>query len=401
MTHAAPSVVDVAVMPQTATAKAGGLLPLASNAVTSATNFAVTAGVMAAGGPEALGTFTLLISAYLMGVTLMRGLATQVLVADGRRLRDLAWPTLTVGVVAVLAGVAVSVLVRSSRSLWPVVAVLPLAVWQDVLRMYAFSRKAPGAALVSDSIWLVTVVAAMVVESMRGGGVTIVAIGWAMGAAFGLFFLLGWSVKRPRRDAASSPIHRTAYSTRVLLVENLGILLLGQALVYGLALVVNTEALGLFRFTQTLLVPAGLVSTALQVAILPSLRGEMLSRVEARRLFAIPFASGLALMMVIILLRTPLAEFLNYPANASLIAAYGLGVLALSISTVNAVRLAEIRREMSVQQWLPRRFLAAATEPTVGLISASALGVPGAMFGPVAQHSVMYLSIRKLVGPPS
>lgn len=347
---------------------------LASNIVTSATNFTVSVAMISSGGPSALGAFTLLAGPWLIGTTLVRAVATQVLLADRRPFRDLAPLVLGVTVLGTGFGCVVWWVSPATHVASPVLLGLPFAFVQDSLRFYAFSRNKAYAALIGDSVWLAVVAGAL---PFTGGDPTAACWAWSLGAAAGCLVMVGLYRSLGSPSRSHGPV-RFSYGRSNLLTEAVGALICGQVLLYGLPVVTSTATLGLFRFTQTLLMPTGLISASTLAVALAAGRMDLRG---AWRTSIAPAGVGL-LTIVAVLAAAPLVEtYLDFPVTSATVASLVAGAAAISLSTRNQAVLALVRGVRKPSSWLPRRLVASVTEPLVGLPAAAVLGLPGAVLG--------------------
>jgi len=361
---------------------------LASNIVTSATNFTVSVAMIASGGPSALGAFTLLAGPWIIGTTLVRGVATQVLLADRRPFRDLAPLVLVVALLGTGFSCLVWALAPSTRVATPVLLGLPFAFLEDSLRFFAFSRTKAHIALLGDSVWLAVVVGAL---PLTAGDPTAASWAWSVGAAAGCLVMVVFYRSLAGSDGAGGHV-RFTYGKSTLLTEAVGTLICGQLLLYGLPLVTSTSTLGLFRFSQTLLMPVGLTSASTLAVALAAGRMDLGA---AWRTTVAPAVVGVGMIVVVIAAAPLFDQRLNYPVTAQTVEALVAGVAAVSLSTRNQAVLAQVRGLRRPSSWLPRRLTTSALEPVVGLPAAAVLGLPGAMLGILMPQVAMLGLFRK------
>jgi hypothetical protein len=377
-----------------------------SNAATSATNFTLVLGVQASGGSRAVGAFALVSAPWVLGLTVQRNLAGQILLVDerGKRRRQLFHVVLLGGLV--LAGIGVCVAIAGGSAtlvMLPLAVGIPFALGQDYFRYVCFGRQKAHYALGSDLVWLVVVIGAIVLaHTGTGGSPRAVAAMWTLGAIMALG--VGLALLRWRRPSALGVRSKPAglFTLRVLLVESVLVLIMGQILVFGVAALVSLHDLGLFRFASALLAPQLLVGSALVGHLVPrrprvetQAMAVSWARRQERRVALTTLCVGAGICVLVA--ANPLgviSRVTHFTPTANFVVVMAIGAFAYAISSSNQTRMYVIRELHPGKEWLPRRIVAASAEPSAGLGLSALVGAPGAMAG-VAAHQLMLRMVMR------
>ena len=170
---------------------------IASQALSSATNFGLTVLLAVTADAETFGRTVAALSVYLFALTLGRALVTERLVAaaDGDRSSNLAWTVarnrlLVLAAPAAAATGIVGLVVGVDRlTLVVVLAAMPMLLVQDGQRYGAWATGRPGAATGLDAWWLCCSVISVWISVVAGPGLTpgVVVAAWAVGGAMSWF----------------------------------------------------------------------------------------------------------------------------------------------------------------------------------------------------------------------
>lgn len=257
--------------------KGGGALrtalTLGDQLVSSASNFALGILVARAGGPDALGAFSIAFLAWLALMGANRALVAEAMIVVGRPEGSRSEPdrglpaTLIVGSVAA-AGLAL--LAGAFHVLGtPLPAILALAPWlpsllaQDYFRWMAFRLQRPQQALVSDLVF-VLVQAAATLGLLALGRTTVPAFiaSWGIGATVGA--IVGFTLLDTRKHTIrGGAAHlRSLWSrSRWLLAEFGTSFVAGQGHLILLPILLSTREFGLYRAGSSLITPIALLFT--------------------------------------------------------------------------------------------------------------------------------------------
>ena len=374
-------------------------LPLASNLTTSLTNFAVTACLMATGGPNALGIFTLLVAPWAVGTTMLRALGIQVMLAEGSTVRTLRTVYVTIAVTAMTVSLMVLVANPATRPYWFVSLIIPIALLQDLLRFEAFAAMETSRALTSDLVWLGTLAATIGAIAVSAKDLTArdVVLAWSLGALVSFVcMLLLRKASRFQHEQPDMPRRNV-----VLLVDSIAVMAAGQALLYGFAFLEGTQQVGEFRFIQTMLMPAALLSSsALAFALprMPRMAHTALAQVTRSYIVALPsLAAGLMVLVALVVLRSEMFSTFQATIDTTFVLAYLIGLMALYLALPNQFALTLVRARIPWRKWLPIRILSAMAEPAIGLGLARILGVVGAAIGLAAHQVILGWSLARLL----
>jgi O-antigen/teichoic acid export membrane protein len=226
-------------------------------------------------GPAGLGAVSLALAMAIAVVALARAVAGETALVYG--FGDSSGPlSAAIATVAVAMPVvcATALLLRGDvrQAMLAILLLLPIIVAQDVGRYWAFAAKRPALALASDSIWLCTQLALLLLIA-RGtdGGPATLLLAWGAGAAAGLLVLV--PVWRPRVEARPSWkwIRQTRALSGWLGAQVLFAQGAGQLTLVAIAAAAGLGALGGVRAAQALVSPLALVLASLPPLVLPHL----------------------------------------------------------------------------------------------------------------------------------
>ena len=268
-----------------------------SQALSSATSLGLSVIAARALGPSGLGVVAISFGSYLAVLGLQRALITEPLVAMSAALRtDLrSQATRNALSVALLLGVATSLVVAGvgigvqggvGRALVVVAPWLPALVIQDFWRASLFRDRRPRAAVTNDAVWLLAMTAAVPGAWAIGTGWAIVGC-WAVGGLAGA--VLGFYQSRVRPAPLGTAVSwcRSELWTlgRWLALNSLVGTICGYALLFLLAAIVGTSALGGLKAVTTLFTPLSVIGSAIALPGLPALaRARLASERAAIRL---------------------------------------------------------------------------------------------------------------------
>ncbi len=239
---------------------------LAGQGISSSSNFVLSAIVLATATRAEFATFSIVLMSYLLVTQLCRSLLSLpvLILYSGpapagvpRPVRSVAGLAVSMGL-CVAAPLAVAALVsEEGRGQFAALAVLlPLLLYQDVVRHVAFARGDPRAAALSDGLWLVLQLAASAVAIALGHRSPAVLLAvWALagavsGGAFGIYLC---ALPSFRGMAAWVREHRALWAGHWW--EFAFISGSSYVLYYGLTILAGTDQLGRIRAAQTFMGP--------------------------------------------------------------------------------------------------------------------------------------------------
>lgn len=186
------------------------VLPLADQALSSATNLLAVVVVARTGTPEQFGIFSIFLITYYVTVGFNRSVPHAIAMTldwDDERARSgyFFLPPLVIGAVATV--VLVPVLVRIDPSFLTLSVLLLPVLLQDAVRMHAFAVQKPHVALLSDAVWLVVQVVGFLFVSTAASTASV----WAIGGLCGLLVARPWLIRvrlrrRPIRASVVSAV---------------------------------------------------------------------------------------------------------------------------------------------------------------------------------------------------
>jgi hypothetical protein len=367
--------------------------------VTGLTNLMVPVALQVSAGTRALGAFAVVTAVFTVALTMQRALCTQLVLPGGLSRADLNRLLLACGalcLLSVLWGLAACLSLPSATGLVWMVLLFPAAQLQDLVRFWCFSRHSAGLAAASDVTWFATSVAilgALVLNSHLTPGR--IAAAWGVGAVVAL-----WPMFVRRARPAASVAHAAALRPtpwRALLVEAAMIPAAGQALMIGLVRTSGIETVGELRLAQVLLSANALALSTAMAFLVPRLDLRSAAAVaRASRLIGLTLlALGAAVTAATALDPFGFLQRLHTAPTASLVATVGVLAVSGALSGVSGIRLVRIRRTVPVAQWLPRRAVAAYSEPTAGLLLSLPLGAVGAACGQLVNQALLVVLLSK------
>lgn len=251
-------------------------------AISGASNFVTLVLIARLFGLAEFGAFSVAFSVYLLYVGLVRATSGELLVirtASGEQgaARAGVKSSQRFAVACTLVGVAAAFVAPSSMQTVAIVLLLaPGLVMQDILRYVAFAAGRPRVAIASDTCWLVSMAATLVLLTSRGAKLSLTdctilwaLTGWAA-AVWPLILMRPFLALRSnelcvatnsrQRWRAATLSHLGEYATRQATTQ-LAILAIGT--VSGLT------ALGTFRLADATLGPLRTVTAGLAIGLLP------------------------------------------------------------------------------------------------------------------------------------
>jgi hypothetical protein len=263
--------------------------------VSSLTNVLLSIAVARVASPEVYAQVAIAVTTMLALLTVTRQSVGAYLVSLGgapRRLRE-SRVAAALGVQAVLAPLAavapcVLLVVAPGTGAGGVLIALavvgPLVLVQDALRYVATSRRRPGAALLSDSVWLVVFLAAWPLGARTGDRPLSLVVAWGLGALAGYVVLLVATGGRP----AFRPLPGWWIQTRPAFTRLLGDGVAAAAVPLGIVAIIGvglplTQS-GAYLATALLFGPVNVLLTVLSLVVSTEAEGVQ-NRRRAARLF--------------------------------------------------------------------------------------------------------------------
>jgi O-antigen/teichoic acid export membrane protein len=254
---------------------------VADQALSSATNVAITVLAARTLDPAGFGAFSLVIVIYLLAVGISRGFVTEPLLSRPVAIDD-SWAktfsAVTGGVLPIAAVAAAVVAIaatfasRDLRMAGLMLAVaLPGLLVQDAWRFCFMAQGRPAAALVNDATWAAaqaTIVGLL--ASTRGLSLFALLLAWAGGSAVAAFAGAVQASARPSigrgRDWLRSHVDIGGRYTVEFLTAS-GAAQLG---VMGLGAIAGLPAVGAVRAAQTLFGPINIVYSGMYLVLVPA-----------------------------------------------------------------------------------------------------------------------------------
>lgn len=311
---------------------------VADQCLSSSTNIVLIVLVARATDAASFGNFSLLISAYYIGLGLSSALAGEACLILRLPERDRLGVRQGLGS-ATLMGVALSgvflILGPALGFSFAVSAVLaacmPFLMLQDALRYYCFASGTAFTAAVADAFWLVALVAAywwLPKETLGSTGA------WAVSGALSALLLLV-ATRCPPQLGIAPYLRRYAATVSDLVLDGVLVLISAQALLYATAWLVGLEEAGGLRTLATVFGPLNVGFGALRVAVIRKMQRRR-SKERANLSIVASIALGTVVVIYIIILtslplRAGSALFgASWRVANPLIVSYGAIYLALA-----------------------------------------------------------------------
>ncbi|MGY1635473.1 hypothetical protein ACI78V_02325 [Geodermatophilus sp. SYSU D00742] len=338
------------------------LLTLTDQALSSATNFAVSIAAARALTPRALGAFAVAMATYLIMLGIVRAACGETLLVRHAGSPAERWPSLTSastglaaaggGLAAVLSvGAGLLVGGGTGTALVALGVLLPGLLVQDAWRYCFLGQGRPGAATVLDAAWLVLLVPALAALALTGW-LTAASLVLAWGAAGVLALAAGLvlDTARPSLPAGRAFLRAHGQLIRRYSLEFLTGYGSYQLLVYALAAQFGLALTGLLRLALTALSPVNVlfqgaytVATLRGIELRPRGRAALLrwSATVAAALTAIALAWTAALLLAPDdLMRALLGE--AWPAARELVPWLGVWLVTVAVQSGAATGLHSI-----------------------------------------------------------
>jgi hypothetical protein len=254
-----------------------------AQAVSSLSNVVVSIMVARHVSANSFGTFSVLVSTFVLSCGLGRALVGEPLLAllpsaDTDRVRGVVGAALTCGAVLALIVVSASLALASgdARAMLALLALaLPLLLVEDACRYVCFARGRPLWACGLDLVWLVLASAGIVLVGHEGGVTAFASVWLASGCVAGA---LGWAIVAPHRPSGTSAAIRwlrplgSRYGVEFMTSGALVALP-----VYVLAMWASPADAGGFRAALTLLGPTNVAFAAIATYFVPLANKQRLS----------------------------------------------------------------------------------------------------------------------------
>ncbi|WEK13371.1 MAG: hypothetical protein P0Y48_13050 [Candidatus Microbacterium phytovorans] len=357
--------------------------------VSSLSNFALVALVAGVATTAEFGRFSLGYVLLLFFLGFQRALVGEVLLVRfsnvGERPREVdgaaAGVSASVGVVSALALAVCGLLSGGDPLLWVVLAVAgPLVFVQDIVRYILIARARSGHALVSDAVWAIVALPAMVWLVAVSAPAWAVAAAWTGGGVIALVVAIAYARVTPRPVAGA----RWLVENRDIAVrfsgEYASLNLSNTVVWFGLAAPLGLAGVAALRGASLLFSPLNTAFNAVRIAVVPDLvrnRGTRRYRARLRETALILFGICAVWSAVVLLLpaeagRLVLGE--TWDAAADLRWPYAVQGLAMVVYTALLAHFRAAARHTSSTAM--RGVLAAAT-----LVLPMALAVAAAASG--------------------
>lgn len=380
---------------------------LASQGLSSLSNFALVVMVARTTSPEVFGAFAIAYSLSLLLTGVLRGVigeALAVTLANRQVSRESTSPALGA---AVVVGITGGLVFAIAGALWPhdllgrwlllFAVAVPLLVFQDAVRFVGFAAHRPSVAILSDGVWLglqlLAWLALATFSELTGEGLLIT---WWLAAGTAGAVLLR-AIGPP---AIPSGIKWLAENRRLSLSFGAEYLLHSgtvQAAVYAVGFVAGLPAAGSLRAAESLFGPVRSAGAGLSAVALPqAIRRLSEQGIEVLRRFAYLVASagsGLAILALVVLWTLPddlgrslLGE--TWPTASTVIPAVGIAMVG-TMATIGA-RLG-LRALHEVKASLRLRALTGALTLLLGSGGAVVGGLAVAAWGLAISHTLSAL----------
>ena len=366
---------------------------LASQVLSSASNFLMTLLVARTLGAEDFGRFAMVMSIYIFALLLVRASVGQVLLLQ---------PSASVGsrsvyaftsVAAAVVTLGVGLLVGLSA---PLLAITCLAVTsslvQDGVRYRAFAAGTPRRAVASDAVWCLWMLIPLAAASVLSTG-TVVGL-WGSGALVATFAVERAGALRVSLGACRSWAREHRHSAGPYGLESLVFLGSGQVLLVLVAIISGLAAVGQIKAGQLVLSPLVSIATGLSVAttVLARQRYERDGRGPA----AVVVVAMSSLLAAVTALWTLLAVSLPQSVGVAVLgdswdtARSVLPVVgaAQAVAAFSAGALILVRVSRGPRSTLRARLATCWCEPLFGAIGALIGAAAGACVGMVTSQAV-------------
>lgn len=255
--------------------------------------------------PDELGMFAVVFATTALLIGVVRGtVGTFVLVfpaaKDDATHRALTSLVLVVSAVATSAALAISLFLDGAAAdlVLVLAGLIPGVLVQEFGRNLAFSVGSPGAALRSDILWLVALVALVLPAQAVADPLPAAAAAWGVAAVLALYPLRQLLPKPGRIDALTGS---GSANLRFLAVEATSLAVANNVLTHVVAAVAGLPAAGSVRLARTLFGPVSAVMSGLESVLTPRAAGTTRSEPSLRDLWRIMASSVGALAAVTLL----------------------------------------------------------------------------------------------------
>ena len=397
---------------------------VASQVVSSASNFTLGVVVGRFAGPSDLGAFGTAFVFWVIALVLYTALVTDPMVllesdlggggGDGESIQRAARSALTVSLVlAAVYGIVGAIVMAfasagTGRAIIATAAALPILILQDFGRRASFATKRGHVAFASDVSFVVLQSGVLGVLAWCGVvSATTTIIAWGVGAAAGL--VVGQVGLATRLIAMPSTAALRAYWTsgRSLLSDFIVIIASRHLYLLAVAALVSRRDFGGFQAAQSLMGPIAISLQAAGNLALPRATqayrdgGWPSLRRVARRLTIVVGSAQWGYCLVIVALGPWLVQLLygakyNDFATVIRVVALGQAINCCSLGGITAIKVVG-----GVRRLWPARTRAALVSVPIALVVASRFGIEGATWGIVVIASVelvakvgVYLSVQ-------
>ncbi len=377
----------------------------ADQAVSSLTNFVVGILIARSLSPNSFGAFGLGFAFYALALNMTRAFASQPLTiryssaTPGARhgaAREAAGASLVLGAgTSILCLVIASVTTGALREVFAALAiVLPGLMLQDTWRFTFFTQARPGAALVNDVVWAITLVPLLALApAMLFGSVFWMTLLWGgtatLAAAVGI--LQAGVIPAPMAARRWLRAHRDLGSR--FLTESAIAVAAAQAVLFGLGALAGLAAVAAVRSAQLLLGPlnivvqGGALFSVAEVARAAALSTEHVARF-AVRLSAVLSVIGIAWTLFVLSIPESTGVAVlgeNWDGAQQVILPVGVAFVALCGATGASVALRGLAEAGRI---LRAGTIASTCTVVFGLVGAFAAGASGAAWGMAAATTI-------------
>lgn len=385
-------------VPRSVRASAGRITwGLADQAVSSLTNFVVSAIVARSLGAAGFGMFTLAWVTYGVVLTVSRGLATDPLVvrfsgvatgpwrqAVGRSSGTALLVGLLTGALSVLAGIMVGG--QIGAAFIALGLVLPALLVQESWRFAFFAAGDGRKAFTNDVVWAVSLVPAMFIAG-NGGQVFDYVLAWGLAGAVAAAYGLVQTRTLPQLAGVRAWLHQQRDLGPRYLAENASNSGGAELRMYGLGAIAGLTDVGAVRGAQLLLGP--MLAVLMGLSIVAVAEAARILRRSRRRLsqFCLLLGGGLASaalawgLAVQLLLPDAVGEFVLGDVWRSAEPLILPTTIAVTAAGFQAGATAGLRALGAARRSLRAQVLASAAFVTGGLAGAAVAGAVGSAWG--------------------